>query len=638
MTEFDLERLFDLPRHALCAIDGACRRREVAEDGETILDRWDDEGSSCLFFRRTGRGDRIVVRSPPGYRLVKAAAGGWIFQSAGQPLYWWPELPKLRRLDGDGHILAEMDAPLSTLELAPEGLAVGVETPQGWTLDFLVWRLARADSMLAELAEIPPSESRPRFLWGSHGQYRYPADVYLHLIHGWVYENRYGWPHRWRICSENDAHALYVTLCGLEKATGKRIYRLLKTQLVLSVIARQGSDGGWRHGEWTDGMESHYRLHCSGMHLLLDALSETADKAIQESLTKAAEFIAKQSDSPDVGVWFLHDELEHSVEKLRQGPFKWISSRALGKSESNMLVLNTQLDTIVALDRYRDLTGDTRFQPAVEKAKDAVVAVLRRKPAEWLYRPVFRAIRLTFLPASEAQSLPVHLKVLKRLGWKYLIPLLPWIKSKFPRLVMPGGYIDRELTLKTWAHDYQAINLMDLLRFQRRFPQDGLTAIIGQGMNFVQTSGIRGRWEELNNKRYALGFWAEALYHACTQSEEMTYRAWLAEALLALERLNSGVPPSVLGANAEVVAPNRQMPCPGALDGRLLVANLSTPQRIEFLIANPSAAPLDCTLTFPPEFDLAVKPAWQDSNGHPVPESFLQVPAKGWVRGVAARD
>ncbi|NWG75112.1 MAG: hypothetical protein HXY24_10980, partial [Rubrivivax sp.] len=62
-------------------------------------------------------------------------------------------------------------------------------------------------------------------------------------MHGHIYENHEVWPNYWRVCSELDAYALYVTLTGLLRATGKKLYDLLRTQVVFSVIARQAEDG-----------------------------------------------------------------------------------------------------------------------------------------------------------------------------------------------------------------------------------------------------------------------------------------------------------------------------------------------------------------------------------------------------------
>jgi hypothetical protein len=141
------------------------------------------------------------------------------------------------------------------------------------------------------------------------------------------------------------------------------------------------------------------------MHLMMDSLDRQPDAAVRASLERAAAFLARQHQPLRNGVWFPHDELEASVESMERGPFKWVKSRALGKSVSNMLVLNTHLDATIALDRYRGLTTDGQHQALVDSACRATRIVLEMRPAEWLYRLMFRLIGLTFLPADEAKRL-----------------------------------------------------------------------------------------------------------------------------------------------------------------------------------------------------------------------------------------
>ena len=65
---------------------------------------------------------------------------------------------------------------------------------------------------------------------------------------------------------------------------------------------------------------------------------------------------------------------------------------------------------------------------------------------------------------------------------------------------------------------------------------------------------MRGRWKELKYERYALGFWAEGLWHLCREfPDHVEYRAWYEEACADLEAMNMGLPPSHLGGNAEAM-------------------------------------------------------------------------------------
>jgi hypothetical protein len=220
-----------------------------------VVDRFVDTASACCFARfMEGVSPHLSLEGT--YRVETCRAGGWaLFPMAGQEFaYWIPSAPKARKVDTFGRILDEIDCPIGSIEMRPNGLTVVLGPVPGYCIDCLAWRFPADDKNIrSTLLDLPAIETQAIFLWGSHTTYQRLTDVYDHLIHGHVYENRFAWPHRRKICSENDAHALRRA-SGLERTTGKRLYTLLKRQLLLSVLARQDKDGGWRHGEWTDGM------------------------------------------------------------------------------------------------------------------------------------------------------------------------------------------------------------------------------------------------------------------------------------------------------------------------------------------------------------------------------------------------
>ncbi len=643
LEECNLARLFEMPSPAnYCEASSTLPVRRLmakpAGNLEVKLDLFSNNTAACCFVRFTaGRAREVSFVLNGSYRLTSCASGGWLLLPMRNDLaaYWVPWPPRLRRLDDVRHVLEERPVAFKDFAVAPEEISFRVDLPSNWALDWSAWQLPLvAGGVVDDLRSLLPLEKQKNFLWSSHTAYKCPADVYLHLIQGHVYENLSRWPRHWKIFSENDAHALYAVLTGLELATSKQLYRLLRDQLLLSVLDRQSPDGGWRHGEWTDRMESHYRLHCSAMHMLMDALAERDDPAVRYALDRAAAFLAKQTDKLDAGVWFLHDELEHSLEAMRQGPFRWRHSRVLGKSEANMLVLNTHLDATIAMDRYRLVTGDTRHQSLVVQALSATRAVLSLRPTEWLYRPLFEAIRLTFLPTAQAERLPPHLRLLKRLAWKYLIPLLPRIKARFPRIVMPGGYIDRELSLQGFAHGYLPINLMDLLRYRRRFPEEPLDDVILPALALVEDCRMMERWPEIKGKEYALGFWAEALYQACHVWPEDEYRAWLAQAVVALEKRSLGLPPSLLGANGEAVAPSDQVPTPVLKDACIRVVNLSRKDMVEVILVNCSDETVRPHILRNPPAGIA----WSTGSGKDKTAALPhEIPAGGWLWGRGER-
>lgn len=626
---FALNDLYSNAGKQIAAIAGCRRSVGGTGHGPNWLMDCFGNGNQVLFLElEVAATERARFSVNGSYGLVTGSAGGWLLQpsDAHGPWYWLPRLPVVRTQNKYGHILSEAAVSIGALETRATGLTMEFIAPSSGRLQVVTWAIPCVHKELLESLRSGHAESC--YLWGSHSRIDTLADVYVHLVHGSVYESRFAWPHQRKIFSENDAHALYVALSGLFRSRRLPMADLLRQQLVLSVLARQGDDGAWRHGEWTDHFESHFRLHCSAMHMLMDVLDERDDPIVRAALTRAADFVARQTDTLDCGTWLLHDELELSESALLTGPGRWLPSRALGKSVSNLLVLNSHLDTTIALDRYGRITGDRRHAALVSSANQATETVLALRPAESLYRFMFRLIGLTFLPTAQARTLPLLQRALKRLSWKYLIPMLPSIKRRFPRFVMPGGYVDRELSAIGFAHDYHAVNLMDLARHQRCHPSELRDRVLSDGLRFVHDSGLDKRWKEMAYHRYALGFWAEALYQAYLFRPDAQWLAWLAGAVQDLEDLQMGLPASLLGANAECTPVARQRFVAWPDQPGVRAINLSRDEITEILLVNCSNEAIPC-VTAPCNL------AWSDADGAPVAANDRMLPPRGWMRGVS---
>ena len=633
------------PEHA---VNSACFERiqwDSFNKATLILDRFPDEtGASCCFLR-IPPGDEQMIRFivKGGYQAVACLSGGWLLKpvEATLPSYWIPQAPVLRTFDSSDRILSENSVSLAGFMASSSELTVDIETPGNMHLDITVWRFLPEATYILEALERPlVLETQSIYLWNSQTGYKALADVYLYLVHGHVYTNRFIWPHMWKICSELDAYTLYVTLDGLELATNKKLYSLLKRQLLFSVITRQARDGGWYHGEWTDLMESHYRFHNGALLLLEAGLEEWPEDSIREALENGASFISRQTDNTDYGLWFLHDSLENSAEMMdelcKQTGSRWIPNHIFGKSPTNKLILNTHLDSIVALDRYSKVTGDNQYNEFVASARAATRAVLGLQPAELLYRLVYRAIGLTLLPASEAERLPFLPRAIKRLTWMYITPQLYRLKRIFPRFVMPGGLIERHLSMPHCDFNYPAVNVMDLARYWRCFPEEDLADILNNAIKAVTDTSIMKYWAEVkagNPQQFAVVVWVEALYNMCNLSREPAYRRYLAEAIMIAEDAGLGLPPSLLGSDHEAVKIKQRLPCPSPTDARLRVANLSCGDNKEFLVVN--SADTDLKLAW--EENTKYTLSWISPNGQPAAppgdSSSLSVPSRDWLWG-----
>jgi hypothetical protein len=610
-----------------------------------ILDRLAVESlTSCCFIRLPcgpARTARFVIEG--GQTLQSCPSGGWLVKSANKESfsYWIPQSPMLRTIDSHRRIRSEKPATIVGVSTSSADTAIEIAVPADANLDCAVWRLPLDESdIIAELERPLVLEMQTVFMWGSHTAFSGPADVYRYLVHGHVYENRFEWRYKWKVCAENEAYSVYLTLQGLELATGKRLYALLKRQILFSVVARQSEDGGWHHGEWSDFMESHYRLHNGALLLLEAACEEGAGDLVHAALGKAAAYTARHTDNTSLGLWFLHDSLEEDLDLLHKSGSRLIPSRVLGKSPATKLILNTHLDAIVALDRYREVTGDDQYSKHIASARGMTRALLALRPAEALYRVVFWAVGLALLPASEAQRLPLALRAARRVAREYLLPRLHKIKRKFPRMVMPGGLIERHLAMPHFDVNYQTVNIMDLVRLWRRFPDEDFAGIVQAAVKVVRDTSLLKHWTE-SKQRQALGYWLEALYQLCTFIPAPEYRQYLAEGILIAEDLGIGLPPSLLGANPEVVRPEHRMPCPSPADSRIRVANLSCRGVSEIVVVNCSADEIQLLWEDEPRPELS----WGTVSGKTVTGGALPIliPPRSWLLGIgrgsdSARD
>jgi hypothetical protein len=179
--------------------------------------------------------------------------------------------------------------------------------------------------------------------------------------------------------------------------------------------------------------------------------------------------------------------------------------------------------------------------------------------------------------------------------------------------------------------NYQTVNIMDLVRLWRRFPDEDFGGIVDDAIKAVRDTSLLRFWIE-SKQRQALGYWLEALYHLCAFSPAPEYRRYLAEAIMIAEDAGLGLPPSLLGANPEAVRPDHRIPCPSPTDARLRVANLSRDGKREILAVNCSSDAIE--LTWEGNANDAL--AWRTADGQPIPAgaSALFVPPRGWLAGV----
>jgi hypothetical protein len=196
---------------------------------------------------------------------------------------------------------------------------------------------------------------------------------------------------------------------------------------------------------------------------------------------------------------------------------------------------------------------------------------------------------------------------------------------------MPGGFIERHLSMPHYDINYHPVNIMDLTRLWRCFPDEDLADLLNNAVDAVTKSDILEYWADSKPRYFSLVEWVDALYHLCTLKQDASYRQFLAQGIIKIEDMELGLPPSLLGADPEAVNITQRIPCPSATNPLLRIANLSCGDHIELLVINATSSALHVTW----EREINFKLSWTEANNQSLisDNSQLNVPARSWLWG-----
>ena len=306
-----------------------------------------------------------------------------------------------------------------------------------------------------------------------------PSDIWNYLIKGSIYDPL---THRGidkRFKCQQCAYAWWSYFGFLQKETGKKIYTVMQDEVAYSVLLDMSDEGEWGHGYWSDDIETHARFHLDGIHLLISQYEKT-DKVIWlEAAEKGMAFISNHlvEQLDDGSLWFLHDTIEQSVKRN-------FDSTLFGKSPGNSLCINTHVQALSVLHRLILLIPDKKiYADMFENGTKTLRRVLDYQPAETIYK-ILMFLLIKYNKLLPAQSIAGKLK--NALIY-FIIPKLYWsVRRRFPRIVHPDGFTERDLSHNFYSDRYHIINIKDFLILYKQVPMPWLRSYIVNGVTFIR--------------------------------------------------------------------------------------------------------------------------------------------------------
>lgn len=393
---------------------------------------------------------------------------GIILNSGGS--YWWiPKNPFLRSYDEQGRMKSEIEAVISekdgVISLNP------VEGENGGEIEIVLIEF-EDESLIKEIVDRENSEKQ-RYCKSNWFMVNSINDYWKYMVFGSVFDPRFKTRKFHRIskrfrCQEC-ARAWQHYLEYLGEKTGKRIYELIIYQLSNSVMLELDSDGRWRHGDFTDDMETHTRYMADGGNLLIDHYLKSGDQAFIEKARMVGDKLIEWIDWLETGPWFIHDSLELPEEGH---PYykDHLRFKAFGKSPSNTFVLNTHIQTLSMMINLQNAGEDEKYGEIIHEALESTRKVLASKNGETPYKIV-----LGLYSYKKNLFGKVRNRICRR--------LLRYMKMFWPRLAYPNGFIDRDLTVSPMNEFYFLVNLKDLMNLYFQTGHEWIMEVVDRGFD-----------------------------------------------------------------------------------------------------------------------------------------------------------
>lgn len=405
-------------------------------------------------------------------------------------LYWIPQDPFLRKYDDYGRIEDQKKLAFET-KTNTNGFSLSIKGSSENCIEFCVLTFSNnIESFTNEICELSPLETRKvvRAKWFC---YEGLDDIWKYFINAKVFDtdNIEVSVKKGTEC-QNITFALYYYLEYLYNQTHKQIYRHLCDLIAYSLLLSFPEDYRLRHGSWTDLMETHTVYQVSSIHVLISCYERSGCEIFLQKAIGAMDYLISLADELDQGdIWFLHDTLERNMEDVRLFYKQLTPSKAFGKSVSNTLCINTHMWTLIALFRLNQIAASDKYSQVFDKGLSSLKKVLQAKPCTLLYNIVYRLWDILVRSNLKHQSRLTNklLKVYKIILRRHL---LLFLKKTFPRLAMPNGFLERDLSHSTLNLNYHLVNLKDMLILYGQIKEKWLKELITKSINYSLSSDV----------------------------------------------------------------------------------------------------------------------------------------------------
>jgi hypothetical protein len=494
-----IQELFD---PALCDIDDVIysdeyfvRRKFVtkltdASEIDVISDSIANEGVECFFVSFCCEHDTELTLLFGESNIHKFEWGHIVNGSAeNSAMFWLPKTPVSRVYDEHERIQRSDHADVSFSDNIATTMTIAC--PSGMRTEFCLLKFSKNTIELnSQLVDRDPVEDAEFFrIHRNIFSYKGLSDLWSYLIQGKIYKPS---PDGSTISvqSQHTAYSLYYHMSYLHDRFGKYIYNIARQLVAYAVLLSQDQNGRWKHGLWVDKMETHCIFQASGIDVLVDYYQISGRDIFLEKAKAAADYLVEIADhlSGDM-LWFLHDSLELNLDDARLFYKSLLPSKTFGKSESNTLCLNSHLWTMIVLQRLSKLEGGQRYAIPLQKAGDALKMILTLKPVGFLYGPIYWLRDLFYslaekIPCKLTEKLRRKCDSLLQKGWLFRL------KVRHPRIVMPNGFTERDISGTLLLNNYHLVNIRDLLYVYRNVPEQWLGNIIEKCMRYTVASSV----------------------------------------------------------------------------------------------------------------------------------------------------